>query len=114
MIHGSACTGCACACELTEIRATDLRFSVEASRASRHAAFGVAVDTPLTHDRRHCTCKWDSGRPRRVALAAPVGLGLGWVSAVFLEQLNANSSNWDLIWPLVIAGVGQGLFTSPN
>jgi len=36
------------------------------------------------------------------------------VSAVFLEQLNANSSNWDLIWPLVIAGVGQGLFTSPN
>jgi EmrB/QacA subfamily drug resistance transporter len=45
---------------------------------------------------------------------APVGLGIGCLSLLLLGQLNAASSDWDLIWPLMIAGLGQGLFMPPN
>jgi len=33
---------------------------------------------------------------------------------VLLSQLNAHSSLWDIIWRLVVIGIGQGLFQSPN
>jgi MFS family permease len=33
---------------------------------------------------------------------------------VLLSQLNAHSSIFDIIWRLVVIGIGQGLFQSPN
>jgi len=33
---------------------------------------------------------------------------------VLLSQLNAHSSLWDIIWRLVVIGIGQGLFQAPN
>jgi hypothetical protein len=31
-----------------------------------------------------------------------------------LAQLDARSSDWGIIWPLMLTGVGQGLFMTPN
>ena len=45
---------------------------------------------------------------------APVGLAVACVSLLLLGQLNAASSDWDLIWRLVLSGLGQGMFMSPN
>src|SRR5205814_4345561 len=33
---------------------------------------------------------------------------------VTVSRLNAQSSEWDIIWPLVLVGIGQGLFMTPN
>jgi len=68
--------------------------------------------------------------PLSLALVAPVsgsladrfgsrwlasgGLALACVGLVQVSQLNAGSSDWDIIWPLVLTGVGQGLFMTPN
>jgi len=68
--------------------------------------------------------------PLAVSLVAPVS---GWLSDRFgsrvlssmglaiaalglwlLSQLNADSSMFDIIWRLVVTGIGQGLFQSPN
>ena len=42
------------------------------------------------------------------------GLTLACVGLLFISQLNAQSSLWDIIWRLVVTGAGQALFQSPN
>ena len=42
------------------------------------------------------------------------GLTLACVGLVFISQLNAQSSLWDIIWRLLVTGAGQALFQSPN
>ena len=42
------------------------------------------------------------------------GLALACLGLVFISQLNAQSSLWDIIWRLVVTGAGQALFQSPN
>jgi EmrB/QacA subfamily drug resistance transporter len=45
---------------------------------------------------------------------AAVGLAIACIGLVFISQLNAHSSLLDIIWRLVLTGVGQALFQSPN
>ncbi|MGO8949812.1 MAG: MFS transporter [Ktedonobacterales bacterium] len=45
---------------------------------------------------------------------AAVGLGIACVGLLLISQLDAHSSLFDMIWRLVVTGVGQGLFQSPN
>ncbi|MBV9355977.1 MAG: MFS transporter [Chloroflexi bacterium] len=45
---------------------------------------------------------------------APIGLLLACVGLVLLSQLDAASSDGDLVWRLLLTGVGQGLFMAPN
>ena len=45
---------------------------------------------------------------------AAIGLALGCVGLLLLSQLNAHSSTFDIVWRLMVAGLGQGLFQSPN
>jgi EmrB/QacA subfamily drug resistance transporter len=47
-------------------------------------------------------------------ILAPLGLAISCFGLVLLSQLNAHSSIWDIIWRLVVIGIGQGLFQSPN
>src|SRR5438132_2227618 len=47
-------------------------------------------------------------------LLAPLGLAIACFWLALLRQLNAHSSLWDIIWRLVVIGIGQGLFQSPN
>jgi EmrB/QacA subfamily drug resistance transporter len=42
------------------------------------------------------------------------GLTIACLGLVLVAQLDAQSSNWRIIWPLVFTGVGQGLFMTPN
>ncbi len=42
------------------------------------------------------------------------GLTIACLGLVFISQLNAQSSIWDIIWRLVLTGVGQAVFQSPN
>lgn len=42
------------------------------------------------------------------------GLAIACFGLAALARLNAQSSAWDIIWPLVLAGFGQGLFMTPN
>ncbi|HLI09101.1 MAG TPA: MFS transporter [Ktedonobacteraceae bacterium] len=42
------------------------------------------------------------------------GLTVACIGLVFISQLNAQSSLWDIIWRLIFTGVGQALFQSPN
>lgn len=42
------------------------------------------------------------------------GLAIACLGLVFISQLNAQSSLWDIIWRLVFTGFGQALFQSPN
>jgi MFS family permease len=42
------------------------------------------------------------------------GLTIACLGLVFISQLNAQSSIWDIIWRLVLTGVGQAIFQSPN
>ncbi len=43
-----------------------------------------------------------------------VGLAIAALGLWLLSQLNADSSMFDIIWRLVVTGIGQGLFQSPN
>ena len=45
---------------------------------------------------------------------SPVGLALACFGLFLLSLLNAQSAPLDIIWRLVVIGVGQGLFMSPN
>ena len=45
---------------------------------------------------------------------AAVGLAIACIGLVLLSQLNAHDSLFDIIWRLVLTGVGQALFQSPN
>jgi EmrB/QacA subfamily drug resistance transporter len=42
------------------------------------------------------------------------GLLIACIGLVFISQLNAHSSVGDIIWRLVLIGVGQAMFQSPN
>ncbi len=42
------------------------------------------------------------------------GLTIACIGLIFISQLNAQSSIWDIIWRLVLTGVGQAIFQSPN
>ena len=68
--------------------------------------------------------------PLSIALVAPVsgsladrfgsrwlasgGLTVACLGLIAVARLNAQSSDWRIIWPLVLTGVGQGLFMTPN
>jgi EmrB/QacA subfamily drug resistance transporter len=45
---------------------------------------------------------------------APSGLAIACLGLLLLGQLTASSSIGDIIWPLVVVGIGQSLFQSPN
>jgi EmrB/QacA subfamily drug resistance transporter len=45
---------------------------------------------------------------------SPIGLAIACIGLVLLSQLNAQSSIWDIIWPLMVTGLGQGIFQAPN
>ena len=45
---------------------------------------------------------------------SPLGLALASIALLFLARLGTVSSAWDVAWPLALAGIGQGLFQSPN
>lgn len=45
---------------------------------------------------------------------AATGLTIACVGLIFIGQLNAQSSIWDIIWRLALTGVGQAMFQSPN
>lgn len=45
---------------------------------------------------------------------APLGLAIACLGLILLSQLNAQSSTWDVIWRLIVTGIGQGIFQSPN
>ncbi len=45
---------------------------------------------------------------------SPIGLAIACFGLFLLSQLNAQSSIWDIILPLAVTGIGQGLFQSPN
>ena len=47
-------------------------------------------------------------------LLAPIGLAIACLGLILLSQLNAQSSAWDVIWRLIVTGIGQGIFQSPN
>ena len=42
------------------------------------------------------------------------GLAIACLGLVAVAQLDARSSDWSIIWPLMLTGVGQGLFMTPN
>jgi EmrB/QacA subfamily drug resistance transporter len=42
------------------------------------------------------------------------GLMIACIGLAFISQLNAQSSLWDIVWRLVLTGVGQAMFQSPN
>src|SRR5207245_2868986 len=39
---------------------------------------------------------------------------LACIGLVLISQLNAQSSVWDIVWRLVVTGLGQAWFQSPN
>ncbi|GCE25315.1 MFS transporter [Dictyobacter alpinus] len=45
---------------------------------------------------------------------SPVGLAIACLGLVLLAQINTHSALWDIIWRLVVIGIGQGIFQSPN
>jgi MFS family permease len=47
-------------------------------------------------------------------IPATLGIGVMAFGLYTLTQLHASASYWDLIWRLMIIGLGQGLFNSPN
>ena len=47
-------------------------------------------------------------------ILAPLGLAIACFGLILLSQLNAQISLWGIIWRLVVIGIGQGLFQSPN
>lgn len=47
-------------------------------------------------------------------LLSPLGLAIACLGLFLLSQLGAQSSPWDIIWRLLVIGIGQGLFQAPN
>jgi MFS family permease len=45
---------------------------------------------------------------------AASGLTIACIGLVFISQLNAHSSIFDIVWRLVFTSIGQGLFQAPN
>jgi EmrB/QacA subfamily drug resistance transporter len=47
-------------------------------------------------------------------ILSPLGLSIACCGLFLLSQLNTQSTLWDVIWRLVVMGIGQGLFQAPN
>jgi len=47
-------------------------------------------------------------------LLSPLGLAIACFGLFLLSQLDVQSSSWDIIWRLLVTGIGQGLFQAPN
>lgn len=47
-------------------------------------------------------------------ILSPLGLAITCFGLFLLSQLNAQSSVWEIIWRLIVTGIGQGLFQAPN
>jgi EmrB/QacA subfamily drug resistance transporter len=45
---------------------------------------------------------------------SPIGLAIACIGLVLLSQLDAQSSLWEIVWRLMVTGVGQGIFQAPN
>jgi EmrB/QacA subfamily drug resistance transporter len=45
---------------------------------------------------------------------ASAGMAIACLGLVSISFLNAQSSIWDIVWPLLLTGFGQSLFQSPN
>lgn len=45
---------------------------------------------------------------------AACGLTLAAIGLIFISQINAQSTVWDIVWRLILTGAGQALFQSPN
>ena len=54
------------------------------------------------------------GRTVLIVGTALVAAGLAWVWIVLLRVPAADLTNWDLLVPLFIGGIGSGLFIAPN
>jgi EmrB/QacA subfamily drug resistance transporter len=68
--------------------------------------------------------------PLSLALVAPVsgfladrfgsrwlasgGLAVACLGLVAVAQLDAHTADWGIIWPLMLTGIGQGIFMTPN
>ncbi len=47
-------------------------------------------------------------------ILSSLGLAIGSAGLWFLSNLTPQAGTFDIVWPLVVAGFGQGLFQSPN
>ncbi len=45
---------------------------------------------------------------------SPIGLAIACIGLFLLSRLDARSSIWDIVWPLMVTGFGQGIFQAPN
>ncbi len=45
---------------------------------------------------------------------SPVGLAICSIGLALLSRLDAHSSVWSIVWPLLVIGLGQGIFQAPN
>ncbi len=73
----------------------------------------IMVSVPLTISLVAPFSGWLSDRIGSRVLSS-LGLAVGSLGLWFLSNLTPHSSTWDIIWPLIVAGFGQGLFQSPN
>jgi EmrB/QacA subfamily drug resistance transporter len=65
----------------------------------------IAVVAPLSG--------WLSDRFGSQVLSS-LGLAIASIGLWFLSNLTASASAFDILWPLIVAGLGQALFQSPN
>jgi EmrB/QacA subfamily drug resistance transporter len=45
---------------------------------------------------------------------APAGMAIVCIGLIWLSTLDQNSSVWGIVWRLIVIGVGQAIFQSPN
>jgi EmrB/QacA subfamily drug resistance transporter len=45
---------------------------------------------------------------------SPIGLAIACIGLVLLSRLNEQTSIWGIVWPLLVTGLGQGIFQAPN
>ncbi len=78
-----------------------------------HEAGLLMTVVPLTLSVVAPISGWLSDRFGSQVLSS-LGLAISCVGLWFLSQLPARVSNFDIVWPLFITGLGQGLFQAPN
>ncbi|MHB8068111.1 MAG: MFS transporter [Desulfobaccales bacterium] len=80
---------------------------------SPHEAGLLMTAVPLTLSVVAPISGWLSDRFGSQVLSS-LGMAVSCVGLWFLSQLTARASYFDIVWPLVITGFGQGLFQAPN
>ncbi|GCE17329.1 hypothetical protein KDK_11290 [Dictyobacter kobayashii] len=45
---------------------------------------------------------------------SPIGLAIACFGLYLLSDVGAQSTIWDIVWRLLVIGIGQGIFQSPN